>query len=111
MKDPHLHTLLQEAVEINAEFNTQPFLPDRIMRKIRTINPSEEQFFQMIWFAFKPVILASVLFVLGFLSYNTFISRSYEVPPTTTEIVFGLQPLTLTTAYSTDLDESPSTIP
>ena len=111
MKDSHLYTLLREAAEINAEFSTQPFLADRIMRKIRTINPSEEQFFQMIWFAFKPFILASVLFALGFLCYNTFISRNYEVPPTTTEIVFGLQPLTLTTAYSTDLDEFSSTIP
>ena len=111
MKDPHLHKLLQEAAEINAESCTQPFLPDRIMRQIRTINPSEEHFFEIIWSAFKPVTLASVLFALGFLSYNTFISRSYEVPPTTTEIVFGLQPLTLTTAYSTDLDESPPIIP
>ncbi len=111
MNDPRLSSLLQEATDINAASNTQPFLSDRIMRKVRTINSSEEYFFQMIWVTFKRILLASILFVLGFLSYNRSVIYDYDIPYTTTELVFGLKPMTLTMAYSTDLEESSPTIP
>lgn len=111
LEDSRLPSLLQEAAKINADSGIKPFLADRIMRRVRSIHSREEQFFQAIWLVFKPVILASALFILGVLSYNALVSRNYEIRPTTTEMVFGLQPLTLTTAYSADLDELSSTIP
>ncbi len=106
-----LRTLLREAAETVAESSVQPFLPDRIMRRIQSSVHPEEDFFQSLWLAFRPVILASILLTLGFMSYSTILSRNYEVPPTPTEVVFGLQPLTLTNAYSSDLVEFSSMTP
>lgn len=68
MKDPRLHILLKETVAINAESGTQPFLADRIIRDVRALNRPEEQFFQMLWVAFKPILFAYVFLVLGFFS-------------------------------------------
>lgn len=107
----HLHSLIRETAEVNAKSGMQPFLADRVMRRIQTLNQPEEQLWQTLWLAFRPVALASMLLILGFVSYNTFVSRNYEVEPTPTEIVFGLQPLTLTTAYSAGLDEFSLTTP
>lgn len=107
----HLHSLLRETAEVNAKSGMQPFLADRVMRRIQTLNQPEEQLWQTLWLAFRPVAFASMLLILGFVSYNTFVSRNYEVEPTPTEIVFGLQPLTLTTAYSAGLDEFSLTTP
>jgi hypothetical protein len=109
--DLRLHALLRETAEMNAESGMQPFLADRVMRRIQALNQPEEQLWQTLWLAFRPVALASMLLILGFVSYNTFVSRNYEVEPTPTEIVFGLQPLTLTTAYSADLGEFSLTTP
>ncbi|MCY4158141.1 MAG: hypothetical protein OXE92_03900 [Bacteroidetes bacterium] len=111
MTDQHLQTLLHETTEISSESNLKPFLTDRIMRRIQTLNRSDEYFFQALWFAFKPVALASVLLTLIFISYTTFLSRNYEVAPTPVEIVFGLQPMNLISAYSADLDEFPPLSP
>ncbi len=107
----HLHSLLRETAEINAVSGMQPFLADRIMRRIQTLNQPEEQLWQTLWLAFRPMALASALLILGFVSYSAFVSRNYEVEPTPTEVVFGLQPLTLTTAYSANLDEFLLTTP
>lgn len=107
----HLHSLLCETAEMNAKSGVRPFLTDRIMYRIQALNQPEEQLWQTLWLAFRPVALASMLLILGFVSYNAFVSRNYEVEPTPTEIVFGLQPLTLTTAYSANLDEFSLTAP
>ena len=111
IEDHRLRELLQETAEASVESSVQPFLSDRIMRRIRLLDQPEEHFFQMLWMAFKPVVLASALLALGFISYNAILSRNYEVAPTSVEIVFGLQPMTLTSIYTSDLDEFPSMIP
>jgi len=106
-----LQSLLQEATETITESSMQPFLTDRIMRRVQVLSQPEEYFFQTLWLAFKPIAVTSAFLTLAFISYNTFLSRSYEVTPTPIEIVFGLQPMTLTSAYSADLNQFPPVIP
>ena len=48
--------------------------------------------------------LASLLLILGFVGYNAVVSRSYDVQPTTTEVVFGLQPVSITEAFTADIE-------
>ncbi len=109
--EQRLRTLLREAAEIGVESSMKPFLPDRIMRQIQSRHHPYEEFFQSLMWGFRPVILASTLLILGFISYSTVLSRSYEVLPTPTEIVFGLQPFTLSTTYASDLNEFLPAIP
>lgn len=110
-EDPPLSRVLQHEVELSLDASMQPFLADRVMRRIGSLHQSEEQLLHSLWHAFKPIALAGALVILGFISYNTLISRSYEVAPTPTEFIFGLQPLTVTTAYFTDVDELSAMIP
>ena len=82
----------------------QPFLTDRVMRRITKLSRPDEQLFTALLHVFRPVAIASLLLILIFVSYNSTVSRTYDVPPTTTEVVFGLQPLNLTAAFTADLD-------
>ena len=110
-EDQHLQKLLCEAVETGTESSIRPFLADRIMRRIQALHQPEEHFFQTLWTAFKPVALASALLAMGFVSYNAILSRNYEVPPTSVEFVFGLQPMTLASIYASDMNEFSSINP
>ncbi len=101
-QDAALCSLLRESAEASAEHAMQPFVADRVMRRIAQLTRSEEVFQAALWRFFRPVALAGFILVLAFVGYNSTISRTYEVPPTTTELVLGLQPVTLTTAYSAD---------
>ena len=99
-----LGRLLQEHAEQASEHAFQPFLADRVMRRITMASPPEEQLFSLLFGLFRPVALASLLLILGLVGYNTVVSRTFDVQPTTTEVVFGLQPVSLTDAFTTDLE-------
>ena len=99
-----LSRLLRDHADESADAAMQPFLADRVMRQIATPERSEEQLLSSLFGLFRPVALASLLLMLGFVGYNTIISRSFDVQPTVTEVVFGLQPVSLTEAYTTDLE-------
>ena len=102
--ESRIGTLLLETSETTAATSLKPFLSDRIMRKIQSLHLTQESLSQILWLTFRPFILGCVVLTLVLISCNIFLSRNYDVAPTTTELVFGLQPLTLITAYSSDLD-------
>ncbi len=111
MQNQSLQTLLQEATSTTIEFTSDPCLTDRIMDQVISLHEPKYQFYQTLWDAFKPVAAMCILITLGFLSFNMMLSRKYEVTLTPIEIVFGLEPMTLSTTYLSDLDEFPATIP
>jgi len=51
------------------------------------------------------------MITIGFITYNIVLSRNYEVALTPVEIIFGLEPMTLTTTYLTDIEDIRETIP
>ena len=104
-RDSHaLRRLLQEHADQASELAFQPFLADRVMRRITMASQPEDQLFSLLFGLFRPVALASLLLILGLVGYNTVVSRTFDVQPTTTEVVFGLQPVSLTDAFTTDLE-------
>ena len=103
--DSHaLRRLLQEHADQASELAFQPFLADRVMRRITMASQPEDQLFSLLFGLFRPVALASLLLILGLVGYNTVVSRTFDVQPTTTEVVFGLQPVSLTDAFTADLE-------
>ena len=102
-EDAALRSLLCVAADASAERAMQPFVADRIMRRIARATRSDELLQAALWRFFRPVAIASFILMLAFVGYNSTVSRSYEVPPTATEVVLGLQPVTLTTAYGVDM--------
>ena len=99
-----LRRLLSEYADESAEKAVQPFVADRIMRRIAMASQPEEQLYTFLFRLFRPVALTSLLLILGFVGYNAMVSRSYEVLPTTTEVVFGLQPVSITEAFTADIE-------
>lgn len=98
-----LRAVLRESAEASAEHAVQPFVADRVMRRIASATRNDELFQATLWRLFRPIAIASFILMVAFVGYNSTVSRNYEVPPTATEVVLGLQPVTLTTAYSADL--------
>ncbi len=111
MNDHQIQNLLHDAVSTTTKHRIQPSLTDRIMLQVTSIHEPHEHFFQVLWDAFKPIAFAATLLILGLMSYSMVLSQNYEASPTTIELVFGLKPLTLTSAYLEDLDAFHATIP
>ena len=99
-----LRRLLHEYADESAELSMSPFLADRVMRRIASDSQPEEQLYSFLFSLFRPVALASLLLILGLVGYNAVVSRSYDVQPTTTEVVFGLQPVSITEAFTADIE-------
>jgi len=99
-----LRRLLIEYADESAEMAMQPFVADRVMRRITMASQPEEQLYSFLFRLFRPVAIASLLLILGFVGYNAMVSRSYEIQPTTTEVVFGLEPVSITEAFTADIE-------
>lgn len=108
---PAVRKLLHDYVTESAETAMQPFFADRVMRRITTAAQPEEQLYAFLFRLFRPVALASLLLILSFAGYNAMVSRTYDVPPTTTEVVFGLQPVSITEAFAVDIEPLLSDLP
>jgi len=111
MDHQDLQDLLREATSKTSESSTDPFLTDRIMHQVTSLDDMQHQFFHMLWHAFRHVAFVCVLMTIGFISYNLLLSRNYEVTLTPVELVFGLEPMTVTTTYLSDFETLPATIP
>ena len=96
-----LRSLLRHTADTSSQNALRPFLADRVLRRIR---PADEALFGSLWHLFRPLALAGILLIVGFASYNATFYRSYDAQPTATEVMLGLRPVTLTTAYAADLD-------
>jgi len=111
MENQSLRTLLQEATSTTTQATIHPFLTDRIMDQVTSLHRPQHQFFQTLWDTFKPVAFICLMITIGFITYNIVLSRNYEVALTPVEIIFGLEPMTLTTTYLTDIEDIRETIP
>lgn len=103
LEDLHaLRGLLQTTVHASSERILQPFFTDRLMRRLdpaRLRRSPDEEFFGALLWLFRPVAVAGMLLILVLAAYNVMRANDYEVPPSTTEAVFGLPPVSLATAY------------
>lgn len=101
--------LLRTTVQSSAETAAKPFLADRVMKRLdpaRQRAPRlapEEELFGSLLRLFRPVALAGVLLILSIAAYNVTLSNEYQADASTTEAVFALPPVTIATAYDTEL--------
>ncbi len=83
---------------------TDPWLAGHVVRRLTSRAHHEQALYGSLLNIFRPVVIAALLIMASLLTYNTTLRGSYSVVPTTTEVMLGLQPVTLTAAYSADLE-------
>ncbi len=99
-----LEQLLQFAVEEGSERSVKPFLAERVLRRLEPATATTEVYLGTLWQLFRPIGIAAMALILALAAYNTSVVDAYDVRPTTSEALLGLQPVTLTTAYAADVD-------
>jgi anti-sigma factor RsiW len=104
-----MQRLLRTTVQSSAETAAKPFLTDRVMKRLDPARKSakrlapEEELFGSLLRLFRPVALAGMLLILIIAAYNVTLSSGYEAEASTTEAIFALPPVTIATAYDTEL--------
>ena len=98
-----LRQLIRYAVDEGSERSVKPFLVERVLRRLEPSATGTEVFLGTLWQLFRPMGIAALLLILGLAAYNTSLVDAYDVRPTTSEALLGLQPVTLTTAYAADV--------
>ncbi len=99
-----LGQLIQAAVEEGSERSVRPFLAERVLRRLEPSAASTEVFLGTLWQLFRPMGIAALFLILALAAYSSSLVDAYDVRPTTSEALLGLQPVTLTTAYATDVE-------
>lgn len=99
-----LKRLIQFAVDEGSERSVKPFLVERVLRRLEPSTAGTDVFLGTLWQLFRPMGIAALLLILGLAAYNTSLVDAYDVRPTTSEALLGLQPVTLTTAYAADVE-------
>ncbi len=99
-----LADLLRLTVKTSSEQSVKPYLTERVLRRMAPVTAGTDLFFGALWQLFRPIGVAALLLILGLATYNASLVDAYDVRPTTAEVLLGLQPVTLTTAYASDLE-------
>ena len=92
--------------ERNASMMSMP--TERVLRAVRAagIRPGRvEEFLErelLSWF--RPVFVAGLLIIVALAAYNIELSQNNDYEQSATEMVLGLQPVTLASAYDIDFD-------
>lgn len=94
--------LLRTAMAESDRESLKPFFADRLMRRLNP--PADEALFGSLWNLFRPVAFASLLLIASLASYSATRYNAWDARPTTTEAILGLEPVTLTAAYTSDID-------
>ncbi len=97
----HMRSLLQES---SAGQTAHPFLAERVVRRIRSGAHREQILYGSLLRVFRPVVVAALLLIVSLAAYNITFRSTYTATPTTTEVMLGLQPVTLTEAFAADLE-------
>lgn len=99
-------TSLRRMVEAEREVSMMSMPTERVMRAVRAAaSPYRESFVErelVSWF--RPVLALGVVVILALAVYNFDLSRKNDYPQTATEMVLGLQPVTVATAYDIEFD-------
>jgi len=94
-------TSLRRMVEAERKASMMSMPAERVMRAVRAAaSPYRESFVErelVSWF--RPVLALGVMVILALAVYNFDLSKQNDYPQTATEMVFGLQPVTVATAY------------
>lgn len=108
-----LQHLLQESMRESSETALRPFFADRVMRRIAPapVPAPDEALLEYLWHLFRPMVAVSTLLILGLAAYSASSIDAYEVTPTTSEAILGLQPVTLTSVFAADLEIIPALDP
>lgn len=107
MSEDLVHSLrhMVEA-ERNASMMSMP--TERVLRAVRAagFRPGRvEEFLErelLSWF--RPVFVAGLLIIVALAAYNIELSQNNDYEQSATEMVLGLQPVTLASAYDIDFD-------
>ena len=92
--------------ERNASMMSMP--TERVLRAVRAagFRPGRvEEFLErelLSWF--RPVFVAGLLIIVALAAYNIELSQNNDYEQSATEMVLGLQPVTLASAYDIDFD-------
>ena len=92
--------------ERNASMMSMP--TERVLRAVRAagLRPGRvEEFLErelLSWF--RPVFVAGLLIIVALAAYNIELSQNNDYEQSATEMVLGLQPVTLASAYDIDFD-------
>jgi hypothetical protein len=99
---------LRHMVESERSASMLSMPTERVLRAVRAagVQPGRvEEFLErelLSWF--RPVFVAGVLIIIALAAYNVELSRSNDYEQSATEMVLGLQPVTVVVAYDIDFD-------
>ncbi len=99
-----LRSLLTETVSADAETALRPFFSERLIRRLRPVEPvAEADLVSLLATLFRPIAVASLIIIVALFTYNI-LTVSYAADQSATEKVLGLPPVTLATAYDLNLE-------
>ena len=99
---------LRHMVESERAASMMSMPTERVLRAVRAagIRPGRvEEFLErelLSWF--RPVFVAGLLIIVALAAYNIELSQNNDYEQSATEMVLGLQPVTLASAYDIDFD-------
>lgn len=94
--------IVSPAVDTVVRRGVKPFFVDRVMRSVKKTRlagvPADEIFEGMLgWF--RPIVVASLLIVVGLIGFNLRQASSDEIAMSVPESVFGLPTISVEAAY------------
>ena len=99
-------TSLRRMVETERQSSMMSMPTERVMRAVRSaVSMRKESFLErelISWF--RPVVALGMVVILALVVYNFDMSRQNDQAQTTTEMVFGLHPVTVAAAYDIEFD-------
>ena len=69
-------TAMRQLIARSSVQTFQPFFAERIMQQIRSLEKSNHQFFESLFFVFRPVAIAATVVLIVLISYNIVKSRN-----------------------------------
>ena len=80
-----------------------PFLAEHVIRRLNSRAHGHQDLYGALLAVFRPMAIAALLLIASMAAYNVTFRTEYSSAPTAAEVMLGLQPVTLTEAFVSEL--------
>ncbi len=94
---------LRAAAQADAERAAQPFLADRVMRRLVPATARRDDLAQSLGFLFRPVAAVGLLLAVLLAGYNVHLSQAFGSETTAAEAILALPPVSTASVYDLDV--------
>ena len=103
-----IKSLLRDAAAADAEHGVQPFLADRVMRRIAAekrgqSSKSEADLWEWLAVVFRPVAAICLVLVIVLAAHNLYLSSQFEARQSAVEAVFAIPEISTAVIFDYDL--------